>query len=244
MKLILKSLVLLFSFVLLLALLILIQTINPEQTDPNTQTFVFPDSLRQGTFKLDSLQQLVGINKGLPEGFEEAALLAYSAYPQLKEVSIDMILTQDGAPMESNFELITLLGPKKWRKYRILLNNGINTPYDEILLRNLPFDAQVGILAHELGHVAYYHDLSTLEIAKWGLNYLLDDNFRASHERTTDLMPVYHGLGHQIYHYAYYVRYDSCCQELYEEWGDFMDTFYLTDQEIANAISQHPLYSN
>ena len=244
MKLLIRTLVVLFSLILFLAFLILIQSVNPEQNDPKTQSFVFPDSLQHGSYNLDSLKQLVGSNKGLPRGFEEAALLAYSAYPQLRDVEIDMVLTKDGAPMESNFELFTLLGPKRSRKYHILLNDGIDTPYDEILLRNLPFDAQVGILAHELGHVAYYHNLSTLQIAKWGLNYLRDDEFRAEHERTTDLMPVYHGLGSQIYQYAYYVRHDTCCLALYKQWGDFIDTFYLTDIELKSAMDNHLLYSD
>jgi hypothetical protein len=105
-----------------------------------------------------------------------------------------------------------------------------------ILLRSLPFDAQVGILAHELGHIAYYHKMNILQFGKWGLKYLDDDEFRATHERTTDLMPVYHGLGSQIYQYAYFVRKDSSCAEFYEQGKDFMDKYYLTDEELLDSM--------
>jgi hypothetical protein len=66
--------------------------------------------------------------------------------------------------------------------------------------------------------------------------YLLSDDFRATHERSTDVMPVYHGLGSQIYQYAYFVRYDPSCREFYENGKEFMDKYYLTDKEILKKI--------
>lgn len=142
--------------------------------------------------------------------------------------------------METNFNLPTLFGPRKDRQYRILLNDAHDVYFDPILLRSLPFDAQIGILAHELGHVTYYHQLNTLQIAKWGLLYVLDDRFRAAHERSTDLMPVAHGLGSQIYRYASFVRNDSSCRAFYEAHKRFMDTYYMTDKELLKVTSAAP----
>jgi hypothetical protein len=73
-------------------------------------------------------------------------------------------------------------------------------------------------------------------LGKLGLKYLRDDAFRSAHERTTDLMPVYHGLGSQIYQYAYFVRRDPSCVAFYEEEKGFMDRYYLTDLELLKAI--------
>jgi hypothetical protein len=81
--------------------------------------------------------------------------------------------------------------------------------------------------------------MNIFEFGKWGLKYLQDDEFRATHERTTDLMPVYYGLGSQIYQYAYFVRKDSTCKSFYEAGKDFMDTYYLTDTELLDALSLH-----
>ncbi|MEP5611632.1 MAG: hypothetical protein ABJP45_05250 [Cyclobacteriaceae bacterium] len=240
-----KVLLRLVAALVLLIVTVLVQQVDPMQYDTQTDVYVFPDSLALLTFNQDSLREVVGSNKGLPKGFEIAALLAYAAYPQLKNVEIEMQLVPSGAPMESNFDLITLLGSGKNRKYIIYLNNAPDTPFDEILLRSLPFDSQVGILAHELGHVAYYHRLSTLEIAKWGLMYLISDDFRAKHERSTDLMPVFHGLGSQIYQYAWHVRNDPSCKELFESFGtSFIDKFYMSDKELAKAIRDHKLYKS
>ena len=161
-----------------LILLILVQRVDPIQNDPQAQVYVFPDTLALLSFDQDSLREIVGSNKGLPAGFETAALLAYAAYPQLRDVQIDMKLIPSGAPMEANFDIPTLFGKKQNRKYIICLNNATNTQFDEILMYSLPFDSQVGILAHELGHISYDHNLSTLQIAKWGLMYLFSSDFR------------------------------------------------------------------
>lgn len=229
--------------ILLLLLIVLSQSVPPEQVDYHEDNFNFPDTLANHKFDMDSLLEVVGSNKGLPDGFELAALIAYSSYPELKDVRIDMELTTSGAPMESNFDLITLFGPRSGRVYKIYLHNGENTPFDEILLRALPFDAQVGILAHELGHVAYYHRLNTIQIGKWGIKYLFDSEFRAIHERTTDLMPIYHGLGAQIWEYAWFIRNDPSCVEMYKQFGSWLDEFYMTDVELKQAILDYKLNS-
>lgn len=238
-----RTLLVLLMVLVSLVALVWFQSVDPVQYDLVENPYLFPDTLAGRYYDRDSLEAIVGPGKGLPEGFEIQALLAYSAYPELKGVKVDMVLTQEGAPMESNFNIWSLFGPAKNRQYEVLLNDAHNTGLDHILLRNLPFDAQVGILAHELGHVAYYHRHSTLQIAKWGLCYLLEDDFHVAHEQSTDLMPVYHGMGSQIWQYAYYVRYDECCSEMYRQFGSiFMDKYYLSDKAIKEAMDRHSLY--
>lgn len=225
-------------------LVVLFQTVQPEQIYPSTIDQVFAKPLDPNKLSLDSLQNIVGDNKTTPTGFEKAALVAYSVYPELKNQTIEMVLRNTGAPMESNFDILSLFEKRENRLYQILLNDAENTGYDPILLRNLPFDAQVGILAHELGHTVYYTNLSTLELAKFGLMYLVSSDFRASHERSTDMMPVYHGLGHQIHHYAWFVRNSPQCKPLYEEFGkEIIDRYYMTDKELAHEIEQLEIYN-
>ena len=216
---------------------VLLQTVDPAQKRPDITTYSFADTLANRYYDLDSLKAIIGNNKGLPKGFEIAAAIAYSAYPQLKDARIDMLLTDYGPPMMADIDICSLFGPRKNRLYQIRLNDAVSTFFDPILLRSLPFDAQVGILAHELGHVAYYHQLNIFQIGKWGFSYLRSDNFHATHERTTDLMPIYHGLGSQIYQYANFIRYDPSCMEFYLNGKEFMDRFYMTDKELLGVIN-------
>ncbi len=225
-------LIVLSPFVLITAA-VLVQNVDPAQHKPDFEPYDFADTLANREYDLDSLIAIIGTNKGLPIGFEVAAAIAYSAYPQLKKVKIDMVLQPKGAPMEASMNSWSLLIPgRNNRQYRILLNDAKGSFFDPILLRSLPFDAQVGILAHELGHVVYYHELNVFKFGKWGLRYLKNEEFRATHERTTDLMPVYHGLGSQIYQYAHFVRKDSSTIPLYKKEKGFMDKYYMTDEEL------------
>ncbi len=230
------ALIALSPFVLITSL-VLVQHVDPAQHKPDFEPYHFADTLANSEYDLDSLKAVIGDNKGLPQGFEVAAAIAYSAYPQLKKVKIDMVLQPKGAPMEASMNGWSLLIPgRNNRQYHILLNDSQGTFFDPILLRALPFDAQVGILAHELGHVVYYHELNVFKFGKWGLRYLKSDEFRATHERTTDLMPVYHGLGSQIYQYAYYVRKDPSTKAFYKDEKGFMDKYYMTDEELLEAM--------
>jgi len=238
MKYIAKIFLTILGVILLVVVAVLLQNVDSIQKDSVSSPYPFPDTLATSSYDLDSLKHIIGTNKGLPPGFEVAGAIAYSAFPELKDVEIDMVLINGGAPMESRPELLTLFGPRKNRRYVVLLNNEQPSYFEPILLRSLPFDAQVGILAHELGHIVYYDQLNTLQLAKWGLEYLRNDDFRAKHERTTDLMPVYHGLGSQIYQYAYFVRRDSTCKAFYEEDKDFMDKYYMTDDELLAEWSR------
>ena len=233
MKLIAKICLTILGVTLFLVVAVLVQNVDPIQKNTVSSPYPFADTLANSSYDLDSLKQFIGTNKGLPTGFEIAGAIAYSAFPELKDVKIDMVLINGGAPMESRPVISTLFGPRTNRRYLVLLNNEQPSYFEPILLRSLPFDAQVGILAHELGHIVYYEQLNTLQMAKWGLEYLRNDDFRAKHERTTDLMPVYHGLGSQIYRYAYFVRKDSTCKAFYEQGKDFMDKYYMTDNEIV-----------
>jgi hypothetical protein len=227
----------LLSIIFLVAALVALEQVDPEQKEPTGDPYAFDDTLANRSYNLDSLKKIIGENKGLPPGFEVPAAIAYSAFPQLKAAHINMILTEEGAPMESTVAIVSLFGGRRNRRYRILLNNARNSFFDPILLRSLPFDAQVGILAHELGHIAYYENLNVFEFGNWALRYLLQDEFRAAHERTTDLMPLYHGLGSQIYQYAYFVRNDPTCQSLYAQEKGFIDKYYLTDKEVSAAMT-------
>ena len=229
----------LLLLIFLVAATVAFQQVDPKQKEPTGKTYDFDDTLANRHYNLDSLKKIIGENKGLPPGFEVPAAIAYSAFPELKDVNIDMILTQEGAPMESTVGIGSLFGGRKNRRYQVLLNDAHKSFFDPILLRSLPFDAQVGILAHELGHIVYYDNLNIFEFGNWGLRYLREDDFRATHERTTDLMPLYHGLGSQIYQYAYFIRNDPTCKLFYAQEKDFIDKYYLTDKELSAAMTAH-----
>ncbi len=189
------------------------------------------------TLNEDSLLRLAGINRSIPEKYRLSILLALSHFPELNEVSIKFVLTTDGAPLESSFKISTLLLPKAKREYVILLLDEEGTFFDPIIMKNLSFDQQVAIITHELCHTAYYNDLNTFEVIRWGMEFLISPEFAGAHEHNTDLLTIYKGFGWQLYDYAYFVRHLSGLNEYLEsEEGEWMKTFYMTDEEILDAM--------
>ena len=96
----------------IISTLVLIQNVDPAQHQPDFTPYDFADTLANQEYDLDSLKRIIGDNKGLPKGFEIAAAIAYSAYPQLKDVKIDMVLQPKGAPMEASMNPWTLLNSR------------------------------------------------------------------------------------------------------------------------------------
>ncbi len=107
-----------------------------------------------------------------------------------------------------------------------------------VLLKNLPFNAQVAIIGHELAHAVEYETFNSYQISAVGLLYFFG-SFRASMEKGTDKRTIEHGLGWQLLEYAEHVREVSGSNEKQIE---FMDKFYMNPQEIRKVMDQSDMY--
>lgn len=191
----------LLSVVLILLTGVLLSPVEPDQELLWQGDTPIPVELEEANLltKFDSLYALYGHKKELPEGYEVQALLALSVYPELQDVKVKFEFSKTvNAPLEANFAIPTLLLPRKHRKYRVIISSAEEGFFSEANFKNINFNGQVGILAHELGHVIYYHDCNIFQIGNWGLQYLLKKDFAATHERETDKVVVYRGLGWQL----------------------------------------------
>mgnify|MGYP000155815535 FL=1 len=91
--------------------------------------------------------------------------------------------------MESNFHIFPRLFLLK-KKYRI----GVNPL---IFKENIPRDALLGVMAHELIHTEDYENRTVIGV---GLK-LLNKKSKRRYERSTDLRVVFKGLGHHLIQY-------------------------------------------
>lgn len=194
--------------------------------------------------RIKDLHREFGQNKELLPGYELQNLLALSYYPELKGVKMQFLYKKTLIPLSSRPYAAAMFSPKKDWIYRVIVSSASTESMEPILLKNLPFDAQVGILAHELGHSVHYQPYSFWQVAKFALLYAFDSNFRAVHERSTDETVVYHGLGWQLFDYAKFVRTAPSTKEHYETSKDFIDKYYLTPTEILSVMSRVPSYGN
>src|SRR5690606_6467285 len=189
-----------------------------------------------------SLLATYGKNKTLPEGYEIQCLLALSHYPELKETPIDFLIQPAFLPLASRPDPLSVLFPWIQRKYLVIISNESADFFEPILLHNTPFNEQVGIIGHELAHTVYYLDKSALQLVYIAFCYKYDRAFHTDFERTTDKRAIAHGLGYQLYDFAFFVRkaFGQSQEEIAAEEGDT----YLSPKEISIEMEKYDFYQD
>jgi len=101
-----------------------------------------------------------------------------------------------------------------------------------ILLSDVPFNSQIGLFGHELGHFADYHKRSFFGVLKRLISYSTLKG-KSKFEKEIDAITIEHGIGWQLYAWSYYVLFDSDGSTAYKE---FKRSVYLTPKEIEQRI--------
>lgn len=207
---------------------------KPFKQAPRTYTSELDSSL------YEALLAEFGQHKSLAKGFELQCLIALSHYPELKEVSIDFLVEPAFLPLASRPDPVTVLFPWINRKYLVIISNESADFFEPILMRNLPFNEQVGVVGHELAHTLYYMNKSSLQLGCIAYCYEYDNDFHTNFERDTDKRGVAHGLGYQLYDYAFFVRraFGNSEEEIAAEEGDT----YLSPHEILEEMEEYDFY--
>ena len=236
----------LLGMVIFIALLFLLLSL--VKTDP-MQELVESDIIPQLEFdstkmaaKFDSLNALYGRNKSLLPTYELHTLLALSFFPELKDTRIDFLYEPALIPMASRPAFASMFKSKDKWKYDVIISSKSIESMEPILMHHLPFNGQVGILVHELGHTFHYRNFNMLQMMKFGLQYLVNKNYRATHERSTDALAVYRGAGAMLFEYAHYIRHETSNPEAIEASMGYMDKYYMSDQEIVDMMTELKIY--
>ena len=189
-----------------------------------------------------SLLSAYGKNKTLAEGFEIQCLLALSHYPELKETPMAFLVQPAFLPLASRPDPISVLFPWIKRKYLVVISNASADFFEPILLHNTPFNEQIGIIGHELAHTVYYQDKSALQLAYIAYCYEYDSYFQTDFEREADKRAIAHGLGYQMYDFAFFVRkaFGQSQEEIEAEEGDT----YLSPKEISIEMEKYDFYKD
>ncbi len=182
--------------------------------------------------KAQQLQSKYGKNKVLPHGYELQCLIALSYYPELKNTSIEFVKKNIDATMAARPKMWSTLQGRKNRKYRIFINT--NADRDGLLLSEVSFNAQVGILAHELAHILYYTNKSSWSIVGNGVAYV-SKKFRTKFERATDERTIQHGLGWQLHEFT---STTLNSKHVPEDYKAYKKRVYLTPEEIRQQMME------
>lgn len=186
--------------------------------------------------RLNQLEKSFGKNKIIPPVYELQIYLAVSHYPELADSRIKFVTHRHAAiPLSSRPQFFSMIHRKDKWIYKVVISERPLSDTGISLFRSLPFNAQVGILGHELAHTAYYRDLTFWQVVSIGLRYPFG-KFRARFERDTDRRAIRHGLGWQLLDFSEYSG--KMLEKKSPKMKEYMARFYLSPDEIRSAMEQ------
>jgi hypothetical protein len=174
--------------------------------------------------------------KTYPKRLEAPIIEALSHFPELDDVAIDFQLIKfiNGAVMQAQPKIFSLmLDGKNERKYRIKITERLI--FDDLIvpIEDLPHDALVGWLGHELGHVMDYIKRSSFNMITFGLGYTLSKKKYIEAELVADSYAIAYGLGPQIlFHKNYILDHDK----FPDSYKDKIRELYMSPSMILSLI--------
>jgi len=192
--------------------------------------------------RFDHLFESLGRNKNLPKGFELQTLLALSHYPELDDIKINFIVDDVSIPLSSRPHWSSMLRSARNRTYQVIIDSEREGARGALLLKNQPFNAQVGIIGHELAHTVYYLNRSLFGILGDALCQLSD--CRIGFERATDKRLINYGLGWQRFDHARFIRGRIPQNQISASTAEGGGGAYMSPAEILRIIQGHEAYAN
>jgi hypothetical protein len=182
---------------------------------------------------MDNIKCAAGNSISYPEEYEAACLLALSFYPELRDENIKFVYGKGAYSMAARPAPASLFKNRKNREYLIFINT--QSKNHGLLLPQVDFNAQVGIIGHELAHILYYKGKSSFRIVLDGLGYM-NKSYRAKFEKATDLETIKRGLGWQLFDFS------SCThnsEHVPEKYKRYKKKIYLCPQTISELLQLH-----
>jgi len=144
-------------------------------------------------------------NKFIPPEYDNAIKIALQYYPELEKVKINIRIRKQSSPLAARPNVLAVFRKASKRKYIITISNKTSSKFSTIMLSNLSFNSQAGVIGHELGHICDYNKRYGLYFIKL-LFMHLSKNKMDEFEYNTDMRCIEHGLGYQLLSWSKEVR--------------------------------------
>lgn len=217
----------------------IIMLITLEQSMSQKNEYMY---LQKETFtaRMEELEMRYGRNKIIPAELETECLAALSFYPELKNTTIEFKFGEmaSSSTMESRPKFSSIFRKREKRKYVIIINkkgaSKLGLQWSE-----LSFNALVGWIGHELGHILHYSNKSAGGILFMGLKYVAT-NYKRKMERFTDQLAIQHNLGLALFEGT---DYTLNCSNAKESYKNKSKKKYLLPGEIIERIFAKDFYT-
>ena len=190
------------------------------------------------------LKSTYGQNKTFIEDYEKQILITLSYFPELKDVTIIFRKKNRKTPLATRPTFLSMFRQAKKRTYVITISNKSTDYLNAIIFKNLTYNAQIGVLSHELAHISEYLNKGFGKMLVIAKNELFCPKAVDKLEYSTDLSSINHGLGYQLLEWSTGVR----ANLKRANWlgaanlSDKKSERYMNPSTIAEIISKHSLY--
>ena len=157
--------------------------------------------------KEDSLQlvKLYGRNKEILPQFALSTLIALSYFPELADTHIRFVFKNAYSPLRTKPDTWGIWRKGSKRSYTVTISDSSQFKLAFILLPFMGFNARIGVIGHELSHVADFSAMNILQLAASGIGHI-STRYIDRFEYRTDGICIAHGLGHQLMEWSKFVR--------------------------------------
>lgn len=168
--------------------------------------------------------------KNIPTKFEDAIITAFYFFPELENVRIEFFEEKISTTMNCRPNLWKLLKGK--RHYEIRINNADS--FEGPLLKDTPFNAQIGVIAHEFAHILDYEAGSIFRVIKRGLDYL-NNHSKRNFEHEIDFLTIQKGFGYQLLDWLDFLM-DENNPNITEAYRSFKREIYLDSETLSSLM--------
>lgn len=166
--------------------------------------------------------------EGVPAKYANQFKIASSFYPELLNCKVQLEFKKISTTMVAQPKMNSIFGGK--HNYTLAINTF--GAFEGILFQDIPFNAQIGLICHELAHVLDYENKKSAQIISTGLKYLTKKG-KHNYEKFIDYLTIKKGLGWQLYDWAKYAMYDSKATDEYKQ---FKKDTYMEPEEIEQIM--------
>lgn len=163
--------------------------------------------------------------KKLPAGYEKEIMSALSNFPELQNVPVKFRVKKSFATLKTKPTFFSMFKPKEHRTYVITISNKTIQKLMPITFANLPENARIGIIGHELSHVVDFSKKTTWQSFKVAFGHL-NKHYMDSLEFHTDKICIDHGLGKDLETWSSFIR-------------NTMHTVFWRGADYVNKVDTH-----
>ncbi len=173
-------------------------------------------------------------NKIIPEELLEPVTEALSYFPELEKIHISFEFRDKigGSIMQAQPKFLSLfVDQKEKRKYRIKITRNLFLDDEVVPIEDVPYDALLGWIGHELGHIMDYLDRSSSNMMKFGMKYMMSNRSLTEAELTADGYAIGCGMGIHILANKNYILNNEFFEDIYKE---KIRTLYMSPGQILS----------